>query len=145
MTVIEYLRSRKSTLVDTVIEIGKHHVCKCRRIAWRVPAEIANRRRRASRSANDKKSRHRQKVALEACDWNVLTTNVTSEMLSVEEVIVLYRARWQIELLFKRWKTLCGIELLDGRTDAVTMTRFWARLALHWSNSARGICVAGPM
>ncbi len=91
MTVIEYLRSRKSKLVDTVIEIGKHTTCKCRMIAWRVPAEIANRRRRALKKRNAKKSRQPTKRALEACDWNVLTTNATSEMLSVEEVIVLYR------------------------------------------------------
>ena len=31
-------------------------------------------------------------------------------------------------LLFKRWKTYCGIDLLDGKNDMITMTRMWARL-----------------
>jgi hypothetical protein len=37
-------------------------------------------------------------------DWRVYLTNVPKEMLNLEEVLVLYRARWQIELLFKLWK-----------------------------------------
>jgi hypothetical protein len=43
---------------------------------------------------------------------------------------------WQIELLFKRWKSYCRIDEFDGRNDVIKMTRFWARLCgvliQHW-------------
>ena len=71
-----------------------------------------------------------------ACDWEFLVTNLDQELLTVKEAIVLYRSRWQIELLFKRWKSYCRIDLLDGRNDVVKMTRLWARLCAsvvqHW-------------
>jgi IS4 transposase len=39
------------------------------------------------------------------CDWNFLITNVESEKLNLEAYFLLYGVRWQIELLFKLWKT----------------------------------------
>jgi hypothetical protein len=35
----------------------------------------------------------------------VYVTNAGGELLSIEEVVVLARLRWQIELLFKHWKS----------------------------------------
>ena len=85
------------------------------------------------------------KAALESCSWEYLITNLSSEQISFEEAIVLYRSRWQIELLFKRWKTHCRIELLDGRDDQSTMMRLWIRLCgallQHWLT----VAIAWPM
>ena len=44
-----------------------------------------------------------RKLAL--CDWNVYVTNTSGELLSIEEVVVFARLRWQIELMFKHWKS----------------------------------------
>lgn len=54
----------------------------------------------------------------ELLHWTILVTNVGAERLSVEEVIVLKRARWQIELLFKRWKQ-------DGLIDEWRRKKPW--------------------
>ena len=71
-----------------------------------------------------------------ACDWTFLITNVTADQLSTREAIILYRARWQIELLFKRWKSIGLIAELSGRNDVEQMARLWARLCAaliqHW-------------
>jgi hypothetical protein len=37
--------------------------------------------------------------------WTVYVTNVPAARLSLAEAFVLGRARWQIELLFKLWKS----------------------------------------
>jgi IS4 transposase len=42
--------------------------------------------------------------------WNVVITNIPEELLSLDEAFVLTRVRWQIELLFKLWKS-------HGRVD----------------------------
>ena len=55
-------------------------------------------------------------------DWTILLTNVPVERLSAEEALVLVRARWQIELLFKRWKSL-------GRLDEWRSAQPWRILS----------------
>lgn len=135
--VITWLNSRGLMIVDEWIETGAEARLKCRLIAWRVPEEIANRRRqKLSEKTRSKTGRPPSAESLVACDWELVMTNLPADQLSVKEAIVLYRSRWQIELLFKRWKSICLIDELDGRNDVVTMVRFWARLCAaiiqHW-------------
>ena len=113
-----------------------------RLIAWRVPQHIADRRRAKLRKTSKDKGRQPSEASLAACDWELLVTNLDEKQLSFKEAIVLYRARWQIELLFKRWKSYCQIDLLDGHNDIVKLTRLWARLCgaviQHWLIVATG-------
>ena len=46
--------------------------------------------------------------ALEAAKYIGIFTTVNQEELSVEEVFEIYRYRWQIEIAFKRLKSLSG-------------------------------------
>lgn len=137
LDLVTWLNSLGQAVVDRQIEIGACDRHPCRLIAWRVPLEIANRRRQKLHAATRKKTGGQPSAAsLAACDWEFLVTNVPEAMLSVKEAIVLYRARWQIELLFKRWKSYCVIDEFDGRNDTIKMARFWARLCAallqHW-------------
>ena len=63
-------------------------------------------------------------------------TNVPSDPLTTEAIGVLYRARSQIELMFKRWKSLGRIADLTGATVAEQLVRLWSRLLAmlvqHW-------------
>ena len=136
-SLIEWLNSQPQTVVDRRIGLGGSYCFPCRLIAWRVPEEIANRRRAKLRAHSiDKTGREPTRASLAACDWEFLVTNLSDEQLSVKEAIVLYRSRWQIELLFKRWKSHCEIHRMDGRNSVVKMTRLWARLCgavvQHW-------------
>ena len=60
----------------------------------------------------------------------------SGRLLSAREAIILYRSRWQIELLFKRWKSIGRIDLLDGHNDHEILVRLWSRLIAsllqHW-------------
>ena len=40
----------------------------------------------------------------------------------------LYRLRWQIELAFKRWKSLAGLERLPAKDPALARSWIYARL-----------------
>jgi hypothetical protein len=133
---VRWLSDQEQRMVDRRIELGPQRF-PCRLIAWRVPEEVANRRRAKLRQhTRDKTGREPTQAALEACDWGLLLTNLQEEQLSVKEAIVLYRGRWQIELLFKRWKSMGCVAQLEGRNDVVVMTRVWARLCAavvqHW-------------
>jgi hypothetical protein len=125
---VAWLSRQNDSLIDCDVTVGQGTPLDCRLIAWRIPKAIAAKRRREVRKRAKKKGRTPSQDRLAACDWNFLATNLAVEQLSVQEAIVLYRSRWQIELLFKRWKTYCQIDLMDGRTDTISMARFWVRL-----------------
>ena len=126
---VTWLNTLGRDTVDCQVEIGATERLACRLIAYRVPPEVARRRRRKlKKTQKSKKGRQPSAAALAACDWEFMVTNLSAEMLSVQEAIVLYHSRWQIELLFKRWKPHGLIAQIDGGNDVVKMTKFWIRL-----------------
>lgn len=133
---IDWLSRQGVGKIDRELVFGTVNVLGCRLIAWRVPPDIEASRRRKARQAMLDKGRNPSDKMLASCAWEYLITNLSEEQLSFDEAIIMYRSRWQIELLFKRWKSYCEIDLLDGRNDEITMTRLWIRLCAavlqHW-------------
>lgn len=102
---LTYLRGRPTGLVDREVLLGASERSRCRLIAVRVPEEVANRRRQQARETAKRKGRTPSAEFLELLGWSLFVTNGSGEDLTWKAVIVLYRARWQIELLFKLWKS----------------------------------------
>jgi hypothetical protein len=103
----------------------------CRLIAFRLPQKVANCRRRKLRAQVRRKHGKGAVPSAERlakCDWAILITNLPPELLSIDEARVLYRARWQIELLFKRWKSQGRIDEMDTSSPVRCMVRLWSRL-----------------
>lgn len=107
LTPAALLARQDGTAVDVPILLGREERVPGRLLAWRVPAALAAKRRRQWRQqARWQGVRlHPEREIL--ADWTFYVTNVPKELLSPEEAWVLYRCRWQIELLFKLWKS-CG-------------------------------------
>jgi hypothetical protein len=134
---IEDLFGPSGRVVDRQVVVGKQAQLPCRIVIWRVPQEVADRRRaKLIATARDKGNRPPSRQRLAWCDWTIFVTNVPSDRLSPEEIGVLYRARWQIELMFKRWKSLGRVADLDGSTVTRQLVRLWSRLLAmvvqHW-------------
>jgi hypothetical protein len=137
LELLDWLGKQPGPFVDQRILMGTERKVCCRIVAWRVPQEVANRRRQKLIAETRRKDgRVPSKERLAWCDWQILVTNVGAELATPEELAVLYRARWQIELLFKRWKSLGLIAELTGSTVARQMVRLWSRLLAvlmqHW-------------
>jgi hypothetical protein len=75
------------------------------------PERADNARRRCLKKARRKGIRTRPKT-LEAAGYLCLFTTAPKERLSLDLVIELYRARWQVELSFKRLKSLLDADHL---------------------------------
>ena len=105
-----YLARQRRDRVDVWVKAGAAQRLPCRLLAIRCPAEVAAQRcAKAKQEAQD----HGRAISadrLEVCGWTVLLSNVPGWLLSLQEAWVLYRVRWQIELLFKLWKS-------DGQID----------------------------
>jgi len=137
LDVLRWLGQQAGPFVDQAVVLGKEQPLACRLIAWRVPPEQANRRRQKLREeTRSKKGREPSAARLAWCDWTILITSVPLTLLTPAEAVVLYRARWQVELLFKRWKSQDRVAVLSGATEVRQMVRVWARLLAalvqHW-------------
>jgi Transposase DDE domain len=122
-------RSQGDGPIEMQVQIGSQERLKCRVIVLRVPKEVADRRRQKAYEKAQKHGRVPSSEHLAWCEWTVLVTNCLEELLSWKEVVVLYRIRWQIELIFKLWKSHNGLAAYREEWTAVErMVLFWAKL-----------------
>lgn len=137
LPLLDWLGRQGGPFVDRQVLVGAERKVACRIIAWRLPEEQANRRRqRLIAEARRKDGRTPGAGRLAWCDWTTLITNAPPGLPGPEEAAVLYRARWQIERLFRRWKSQGLIDELAGSTATRQMVRVWSRLLAvlvqHW-------------
>ena len=121
---------------DRPILLGKSHPLRCRLLWQRVPSEVSQQRRRLIRKEAKRRGRTPSRNQLAMADWTLLATNVPPEMLTVEEGIQLMRLRWQIELVFKLWKSHVEVDEFASHKPWRVCTEFLAKLVaatiLHW-------------
>jgi IS4 transposase len=86
--------------------------------------------RRASAQWASRKDQRKQTnpLTLEAADHLILITALPAEVFSIACLGALYRLRWQIELAFKRLKSLLRIDRLPAKGDALASTWLHAHL-----------------
>ncbi len=122
--------------VDQEIRLGERDRLPCRLLAARVPEAVADRRvqRLRQEAAQDGRNLSPECVAL--ASWTVFVTDVPSGRLNVEEALALGRARWQIELLFKLWKSHGRIDEWQSAKPAAILCEVYAKLIAmvvqHW-------------
>lgn len=93
-------------VVDLPVCLGVHHRLPGRLIAVRVPQEVANQRRRSLHADARRRGQAVSQERVRLADWTLFCTNVPPALLSGPEVLVLARVRWQVEVVFKVWKSV---------------------------------------
>lgn len=96
-----------------VYEGKKYHV---RIIASALPPEKAAEARKKREQEAKKKGKELQPDTLFLVGWSLLLTNLPKRPWSYKRIIQLYRARWQIELLFKRMKQIMDMHIIRSKT-----------------------------
>jgi len=119
---------KKGEVLDAKIQLGHENRVPARLLAWRVPDHVVQQRRQRLKKKAAKRGRKVTTEQWERCQWTVLVTNVPVTKLTPPEARVLYRARWQIELLFKRWKSLGRVADTLASSTVRSMVQLWSRL-----------------
>ena len=94
-------------------------------------ARIRNRRRaEQKRLLKDAKKRGKQPDprSLEAAKYILLLTSLPADAFPPADILTLYRFRWQIELAFKRFKSLAGLDTLPAKKPELARAWIYARL-----------------
>jgi hypothetical protein len=131
-----WLKKTSDHEIDMPIKLGKKHRLSCRLMAVRVPNEVAKQRRKRLREEARKRGQGVSRERLALVHWTIYVTNVPQALLSVEEALVLGRSRWQVEMLFKLWKSDGLIDESRSENPWHILTEFYAKLIAmiiqHW-------------
>jgi len=110
LDLVKELRRARGDALDRPVRILHGRKVGLRLLAARLPeAEARARRERVRREARQR-GRPVSRRKLDLCGWNILVTNAPVALLSLAEAGVVRRVRWQIELVFKVFKS-------EGRID----------------------------
>ena len=143
--------------IDLPILLGVKDRIACRLLLVRVPQEVADRNRRKAYEKAAKHGRVPTRECLAWCDWTAYVTNCPAELLTWKEVVVLYRTRWQIELLFKLWKSHSQLDKHRSAKSAVwqmaellakligVIVQHWLLLTSTWENTRRSLRKAADL
>ena len=110
------LRRRKGK-VDQWVLLGAQEKMRVRLVALPAPTRVANERRRKARAHLENRCQLSQ-AYLAMQNWTIFVTNVPAESLSAPQVMALYGQRWQIEIIFKGWKSHFHLEAVSYSTIA---------------------------
>jgi hypothetical protein len=80
--------------------------------AYRLNPEQAGRARQKCRQRHKKGTPKADTLYL--AGWVVVFTTLPPLVLNAQTIMALYRCRWQVELMFKNWKSLLNLHLLKG-------------------------------
>ena len=132
----KWLKNQHTDEIDMPILLGQHHRIKTRLIAWRMPEAVAQERRRKLLFCAKRKGQKPSKARLALCDWTLMVTNTSKDLLSLKEAQSLARLRWQIELLFKLWKSHGQVDKSKSRKPWRILTEVYAKIIgliiQHW-------------
>ena len=94
-----------------------------RLIMLRLPAAQAEQSRARAKRRGSKQGKRTQPQTLLAAEYVLLVTSLEVAEFPAADLLALYRRRWQIELAFKRLKSLIGLDEL--RADDPDLARTW--------------------
>ena len=124
---VRTLRGQDATLdLPVSFEHGDDRITG-RLVATRLPADKAEKARKRLRKEQGPKVTDE---SLEAAGYVMLFTTVPRERMSAGKCLHAYRLRWQIELQFKRWKSLCGFDRLPNYRDDTIVAWLYAKVLL---------------
>lgn len=106
-----FMRKNGLDLLEKEIYLGTKELLPLRLAINLLPKEEVKIRTRKARKNNKKKGRgvlskeYKSRIAL-----NLFITNTSEKQIAAEKAWFIYRIRWQIELVFKIWKSICQID-----------------------------------
>ena len=98
--------------------------------AFRKPPEAAEKSRAKARRAAQREGNVISEGTLAAAEWVILVTSLDAKAFSTSNIGDLYRARWRIEMGFKRLKSIVGLSGPPGEDPEVAKTWILAHLLM---------------
>lgn len=111
-----------------LVPLDGHQPLQARLLIRPFKPEAAARARQKLLKNASKKGKTPDKLAIRLAGYLCLLTTAPEDLLSNDDAFRLYRLRWQIELAFKRYKSLLGLKQLRKANDPLLSVQILAKL-----------------
>lgn len=133
--VYQWMSKNQITHLEKQVLIGQEHKIPIRLILDIVPEDEYRERMRKIDTYNRKKGHQTTEDYKSRSRFNLFITNIEPEDIPSEEVYTLYKLRWQIELIFKIWKSIYGIDKVQPMKYQRFICTIYAKLLLLQINN----------
>jgi hypothetical protein len=123
-----FLKKQRHDSIDIPVQLAQTYHLPCRLIAIRADRQTVAERIRKLRADAKKKKKPLSAERLQLAHWTIMLTNTPQDLLSALEVYALLRLRWQIELLFRLWKTYSQVDESESENPWRILTEMYAKL-----------------
>jgi hypothetical protein len=123
-------------LVEKAVVLGAYERVPARLIAVRMPEAIINERRRHANVVAKKQGYTPSQAHLTLVAWNLFITNVPATVWPPKTVGIAYSLRWQVELVFRAWKSGLHLATVTTTTKHSTLCYLYGRILLSLLTSA---------
>ena len=111
LALAEQQQRKGITQFEIRAEVGKEQRLPVRILFAEMSQQQYQARRRKAIKDRSAKANHNQ-TYLRLLNWTILITNAEPEQLSVQQALKLYGFRWQIEIMFKTWKSSFNLQAI---------------------------------
>lgn len=137
LDLLTLLQAQGDSQGEVRVYLGRRTRVPVRLIFARLPEPVVAERRRKARQKARKHGQTCSKRLLVLLAWSLFITNVPDEWLTTEQIVAVYRVRWQVELVFKLWKSQAKLKHVGQWKPARVLCQFYARLLsivlFHWA------------
>ncbi len=118
----------ENTFIRKAIRIGKTKQLPVYLIAEKLSQTEENKRRRSIRYRAKRKAQTPSKTLLRLAGWNLYITNIEAHRLTPKQICVIVGIRWQIELMFKGFKSGSKIHVSRSQKPYRILSEIYAKL-----------------
>jgi hypothetical protein len=128
------MRSSGIEIMEKQVYLGERVYMPTRMIIALVPEDKIEERIKKQRRKIERRKGKISKQSFASIGINLFATNANDILLPLKEVMNLYKIRWQIELVFKAWKTIGQIQMVKKAKQERVITMLYLNLVWIFMN-----------
>lgn len=113
---IKYIKTKYKMFSSGSLEVflGSEERLLVRLVFYKAPEDVVNMRKRKLKRNKQKQGETASEKLLAWQEYTLFITNLSEEILPTDLLGTIYRLRWDIELIFKTWKSHLRLDILKG-------------------------------
>ena len=118
----------ENTFIRKSIRIGKTKRLRVSLVAERLSQAETDKRRRSIQHRAKRKAETLSKALLRLAGYNLYITNIEAHRLTPKQICAIVGVRWQIELIFKSFKSLSKLQVSRSQKPYRILSEIYAKL-----------------